>query len=193
MTSDSGCDWRSYRRGTSMFWDRPAGHGAVHSSAPSSFRMWRSAKLSSDGTLLWHTFFGGRRDADFQGRVGPGSPRETFTYRARSEHSWGSPISPFVGQGDTFAAKFDPSSVLQWNTFLGSSQPNHFRGIAVDLSGSIYAASAGIDETLGQSRFVRLRAARYCSSPASSPNGHLEWHSFVGSSLRLCSKARVSG
>jgi hypothetical protein len=52
--------------------------------------------------------------------------------------TWGSPVRPFAGVRDDFAAKLNNSGALQLNTFLGGSGDDFGGGIAVDTSGNVY-------------------------------------------------------
>ena len=54
--------------------------------------------------------------------------------------SWGSPVNEHSGGEDAFAAKLNSSGVLQWNTFMGSSDSDEGYSIAVDGSGVAYVA-----------------------------------------------------
>ena len=57
--------------------------------------------------------------------------------RRDSWATWGSPVRPYVGFQDAFAAKLNNSGALQWNTFLGGRNHDAGRGIAVDVSGNV--------------------------------------------------------
>jgi hypothetical protein len=62
-------------------------------------------------------------------------------YVAGESHAtWGSPVNPYAGSADAFAAKLNSSGALQWSTFMGGTSGESGNGIAVDGSGNVYVA-----------------------------------------------------
>src|ERR1700731_2096480 len=60
--------------------------------------------------------------------------------------TWGSPIRPFGGVQNAFAARLDSNGNLIWNTFLGGTTGQDVGlGVALSLSGNVYVA--GISDT----------------------------------------------
>jgi hypothetical protein len=55
-----------------------------------------------------------------------------------SYQPWGSPIRPYKGSKNIFAARLSFDGQRLWNTFLGSGQASEAFGIAVNPMGSLY-------------------------------------------------------
>jgi hypothetical protein len=96
------------------------------------------AKLNGSGALQWNTFLGGSGE-DLGWGIAVGTSGNVYV-TGDSSATWGSPVSPFAGGYDAFAAKLNGSGALQWNTFLGGSTSDYGYGIAVDTSGNVYVA-----------------------------------------------------
>jgi hypothetical protein len=96
------------------------------------------AKLNGSGALQWNTFLGGS-DYDFGNAIAVDMSGNVYV-AGDSPASWGSPVRPYAGSLDAFAAKLDGSGALQWNAFLGGSGGDDGPGIAVDTSGNVYVA-----------------------------------------------------
>jgi len=132
--------------------------------------------LMIDPTLVWHTFMGGGGDDAAWAIAVDGSGN---TYAAgQSGADWDSPVRPYTAGSDAFAAAFDSSGNLLWNTFLGGTAYDNGLGIAVDGSGDVYVtghSNATWGTPLraysnGQDAFV----AKVDSS------GALLWNTFLG-------------
>ncbi|MDQ4068354.1 MAG: SBBP repeat-containing protein, partial [Actinomycetota bacterium] len=100
-------------------------------------------KLSPDGSrLVWSTYLGGRgRDTGYGIAVGAdgsvyvtGVTESSDFPRARAaQENYGG------GPSDAFAAKIAADgTTLEWSTFVGGSQTDRARGLAVDLSGNAF-------------------------------------------------------
>jgi hypothetical protein len=144
------------------------------------------AKLNSNGILQWNTFLGGDFGEDTYpidegkgiGIDGSGN----VCVSGCSVATWGNPIRAFSGSSDAFVAKLDSNGVLQWNTFLGGSEPPNSlesgEGLAVD----------GLDNVsvIGVSRSSWGQPIRPCSSYESAfaakldSGGALLWNTFLG-------------
>jgi hypothetical protein len=136
------------------------------------------AKLNDNGDLQWNTFLGGS-GADRGTDIALDTSGNVYV-AGESNGTWGSPVRPFAGSNDAFAAKLNNSGALQWNTFLGGlTYADYGVGIALDTSGNIYVAGysygtwgspvrafAGIDDVF---------AAKLNNS------GVLQWNTFLGS------------
>jgi len=101
-----------------------------------------AAKLDGSGVLQWNTFLGG---SSYSNGTGIAVDKSGNVYVAGTSYAtWGSPVRPFSGSRDAFAAKLNGSGILQWNTFLGEStlysSYDSGTGIAVDTSGNVYVA-----------------------------------------------------
>ncbi|MDY6971657.1 MAG: SBBP repeat-containing protein [Thermodesulfobacteriota bacterium] len=96
------------------------------------------AQLDSGGTLQWNTFMGSQGD-DHGAAIAVDGSGDAFI-AGTSYATWGSPPNLHAGGEDAFAAKLGISGVLQWNTFMGSSDNDYGYGIAVDWVGNVYVA-----------------------------------------------------
>jgi Beta-propeller repeat len=98
--------------------------------------------LLIDPTLKWYTFLGG---PSYDGISAIAVDNSGNIYvSGDSGASWGNPVKAFVGgvgRNDVFVAKLNGSGDLQWNTFIGSTNYDHARGVAVDGSGNVYVAA----------------------------------------------------
>jgi hypothetical protein len=94
------------------------------------------AKLNSSGTLQWHTFMGSASFDDGSGITVDSSSNIYVT--GWSEATWGTPLNAYAGGDDAFVAKLNSSGTLQWNTFMGSADPDYGSGITVDSSSNVY-------------------------------------------------------
>ena len=95
------------------------------------------AKLDSIGNLTWNTFLGGSSDA-FPGRKIAVDAGGNVYVAGGSFATWGTPILPYLGNGDAFLAKLDGNGMRQWNTFIGSVEGEGCHSLARDTSGNIY-------------------------------------------------------
>jgi hypothetical protein len=137
-----------------------------------------AAKLNGSGTLQWNTFLGSSGyDCGFGIAVDTSGNIYVTGY---SGATWGSPVRPYSGTYDAFAAKLSGSGALQWNTFLGLLNDDHGYGIAVDTSGSIYVTG---DSGATWGSPVRPFAGGNDAFAAKlNGSGALQWNTFLGGS-----------
>jgi hypothetical protein len=148
-----------------------------------------AAKLDSGGSLIWNTFLGGGNASgtgvavDVSGNVYvAGSSRAT----------WGSPVRPFAGNQDAYAAKLDSNGGLIWNTFLGSSSDSDVgAAVAVDASGNVYvggfsAATWGSPDNAFAGRYNAFAVQL-------SASGTLNWNTFLGNGTTEGNALAVDG
>ena len=100
--------------------------------APDAF----AAKLNDAGALVWNTFLGGSGD-DYGYAITAAAGGDLYL-TGGSLATWGSPVLPYSGDGDAFAAGLDPGGVLQWHAFLGSGSWDEGRAVAADSARNIY-------------------------------------------------------
>jgi len=136
------------------------------------------AKLNSNGVRQWNTFLGSPAD-DFGGAVAVDDSGNAYVC-GESPTSWGSAVSPYAGGQDVFAAKLNSNGVLQWNTFLGSSDGDHGGLVAVDGSGGVYIT--GVSSATWGSPVAPYAGADDVFAAALSSDGVLRWNTFLGSS-----------
>jgi hypothetical protein len=100
-----------------------------------------AAKLNSSGVRLWNTFLGsaGNDEGSAVAVDAVGN-----LYVVGSSDSWGTPVNPYAGMGDAYAAKLDTNGVRVWNTFMGSATGLEFGcSIAVTTKGDVFIVGFG--------------------------------------------------
>ncbi|MDH7515325.1 MAG: SBBP repeat-containing protein [Bacteroidota bacterium] len=92
-----------------------------------------------------------------------------------------------AGREDAFVAKFDPSGVRLWTTFLGGDTLDIAMGIATDHTGSIavigYTASRNFPVTTGAFQ-GNLRGSHDVFLAKLGPDGTVMWSTFIGGSMQ---------
>jgi hypothetical protein len=134
------------------------------------------AKLNGSGAAQWNTFLGGSGD-DYGSAIAVDSSGNVFV-AGTSYETWGSPVCPYAGDGDAFAAKVNASGVLVWNTFLGGHYEDGSNAIAVDTKGNVYVA--GYIHTIWSSDAFAAKL---------NGSGALQWNTFLGASSNELSYA----
>jgi hypothetical protein len=135
-----------------------------------------AAKLDSGGSLIWNTFLGGGNASgtgvavDVTGNV---------YVSGSSQATWGSPVRPFAGNQDAYAAKLDSSGALTWNTFLGSSSDSDGAdAVTVDASGNVYVT--GFSAATWGSPDHAFTGTYNAFAVQLDSNGSLNWNTFLG-------------
>ncbi|MBU1737076.1 MAG: fibronectin type III domain-containing protein [Proteobacteria bacterium] len=134
------------------------------------------AKLNSSGALQWNTFLGSA-NTDYGYDITADTSGNLYI-TGSSWGAWGAPLNAHAGSAEGFVAKLNSSGVLQWNTFLGSAQPDSAYAITTDtigniyITGSSYAWGSPLNAHAGDSDVF---VAKLNSS------GVLQWHTFLGS------------
>ena len=93
-------------------------------------------KLTSSGTLVWHTFYGAAT-YDYGNAIAVDSSSNVYITGA-SDATWGSPKHAHSGNSDIMVMKLNSSGDLVWHTFYGSSFYEEGKGIAVDGNNNVY-------------------------------------------------------
>ena len=101
------------------------------------------SKLSPDGSrLVWSTYLGGRgRDTGYAVAVGADGAVYVGGVTESSDFPQARPSQTAYGGGasDAFMAKIAANGVgVEWSTFLGGTQTDRARGVAVDAAGNAY-------------------------------------------------------
>lgn len=105
----------------------------AHSGAADAF----AAKLNSNGVRLWNTFLGST--VGDEGSAIAADQVGNVYVTGESDATWGTPVNPYAGMGDGFAAKLDTNGTRIWTTFLGSATEADGAGpVAVDTSGNVF-------------------------------------------------------
>ena len=138
------------------------------------------AKLSSSGSLIWNAFLGGS-GSEYGYAVAVDSAANVYA-TGFGDKSWGSPARAYSGLLDAFAAKLSSNGSLVWNTFLGSGGGDDYgRGIAVDISGNVYAAGNSYAAWGSPVRAFTSSSTDGFVAKLSS-TGTLTWSTFLGGS-----------
>jgi len=124
--------------------------------------------------LKWHTYAGSDSDDQSFGIAMDSSGNIYFT--GWSDATWGSPINPHSGGQDAFVAKLNSTGGLEWNTFMGSSNTDWGRAIAVDGSGNVYVVGMSDGKWSGEP-FPGEGWGAFVAKLNS--NGELQWHGFL--------------
>jgi hypothetical protein len=137
------------------------------------------AKLNSDGTLQWNTFLGGSRNDRGYSIASDESGNVFVTgYSKASWQGTSSPIRPYQGSFDAFVAKLSPAGVLQWNTFLGSSDGDAGYGIAVTNQNHVLVT--GVSNSSWESPKLPYTNNQDAFIANLNTDGSLQWNGFLG-------------
>ncbi len=138
----------------------------------------RALPLFIDPTIQWNTFLGGS-GLDSASAMAVDSSGNILVV-GTSNATWGSPVSAFTNNRDTYAAKLNASGTLLWHTFLGGNGDDFGKGIAVDGSGNAYVAG---DSTVAWGSPIRAYDSSGDAFAAKvNLSGALQWMTFLGGS-----------
>ena len=135
------------------------------------------ARLGSDGTLQWNTFLGSSNGDWCRDIILDTASNIYIT--GESEATWGSPINSHAGNNDGFAAKFDSSGALQWNTFVGSTGYDFGDSIAIDTASNIYVT--GMSDAAWGSPINSYIGSDDAFVVKFDSDGTIQWNTFIGS------------
>ena len=150
-----------------------------------------AAKLSSDGSLVWNTFLGGK-GFDKGNAIAVDGSGNVYVVGS-SDFTWGYPKRGFTqsihngdAYEDAFAAKLGSDGSLVWNTFLGGDGIDTGNSIAMDGNGNVHVAgssSATWGCRGGADCTVRAYTAGQDAFAAQlGSDGILAWDTFLGGS-----------
>jgi hypothetical protein len=135
--------------------------------------------LVIDPILSWNTFIGSTKVDQAYAITLDGS--RNIYVAGQSHGSWGSPVNPSTGSdgvSEAFVAKLNPNGVLEWNTFMGSSDYDYARAIAVDGNGNVYVA--GYSESSWGTPVVPHDGNNDAFAAKLNSSGVLQWNTFIG-------------
>jgi hypothetical protein len=136
------------------------------------------AKWNSNGDRLWYVSFGG---LDFdEGRAIAVDNSGGVYVVGSSRATWGSPVRSFTPNGtksDAFVAKLSSGGILQWNTFLGSSENDQGFDVAVS-GGAVYAI--GYSTLTWGAPLEGFHGGADAFVAKLSSSGGLQWNTFRG-------------
>jgi hypothetical protein len=131
--------------------------------------------LVIDPVLSWHTYMGSA-DGDFAHGIAVDGSGNVFV-AGWSEETWGAPINPHAGGRDAFVAKLSSNGERLWHTFMGSSDWDEARNVAVDASGNVYVTGVS-DVSWGAP--VGFHEGGGAFAAKFDGNGVRRWHTFIG-------------
>ncbi|MEW6364655.1 MAG: SBBP repeat-containing protein [Acidobacteriota bacterium] len=137
-----------------------------------------AAKLDANGWLVWNTFLGDLSMDSGAGIAVDGYGNAYVT--GYSIGSWGSPVRPYTGYFDAFAAKLNATGTLLWNTFLGGSPGDIGNGIAVDGAGNAYVTGSSNGSWGSPVRAYTADEDAFAAKLDAA--GALVWNTFLGAS-----------
>ena len=139
------------------------------------------AKLDSNGERLWHTFMGGTLPYDYGNGIAVDDNGNVYV-AGSSRGTWGTPVNAHADgySDDAFAAKLDTNGTRLWNTFMGSSDFDIGRAIALDGGGNVYVAG---DSNITWGTPVNAHTGGYSDAFVAklNSNGTCVWNTFMGS------------
>jgi len=144
------------------------------------------SKFSSNGNLLWSTFYGGT-DNDYGQSVctdGAGNVYMAgFTKSGDIATPGGNPFSG-TNYDDAFLAKFSSSGKMVWATCFGGSEEEQASGVCTDTLGNIYLTGFTISSglaTAGAAKTINDGYDAFLVKYASS--GKIIWSTYYGGNL----------
>jgi hypothetical protein len=98
-------------------------------------------KLSSDGTPRWSCYLGGSND-DSGFKVAIDSAQNVYVSGFTSSPGWvsGGSDTTYHGKSDGFLVKLSSAGEHLWSTYLGGSENDVAKGVAVDQEGDMYVS-----------------------------------------------------
>lgn len=93
------------------------------------------AKFGIDGKIMWATYFGGTKSDIPKGIACDNKNNILITGQTRSDANIATPGAAqeqYHGGEDGFVAKFSPSGIIQWGTYLGGPNEDDFRNVVCD-------------------------------------------------------------
>jgi hypothetical protein len=136
-----------------------------------------AAKLDSTGALSWNTFLGG--GAATASGITVDATGNVYVTGFCQYSSWGSPVRPFSGNQDGYAAKLDANGTLTWNTFLGAVDATTASyAVAVDGSGHVYLG--GVSDASWGSPVRPFTDGYQVFAAQLDSDGTLTWNTYLG-------------
>ncbi|MDY0167530.1 MAG: SBBP repeat-containing protein [Thermoguttaceae bacterium] len=140
------------------------------------------AKVSTDGALLWTTYFGGSDEEAGFGIALDQSGNILVTGGTLSTDLAGANNAYYGGDIDGFVAKFSPSGNLLWSTYVGGNGSEGGFDLAVDSDGNAWI-TGGTDSTEFAESENQYRGGEYDAFLAHvTADGTVVWATYVGGS-----------
>ncbi|MCL4198361.1 MAG: SBBP repeat-containing protein [Phycisphaerales bacterium] len=140
-------------------------------------------KVSASGALQWMTYLGGSRD-DFGGGVAVDKAGNLLVTGSTTSTDFEGRNNAYRGYYDAFAVKVSGSGALQWMTYLGGTDYDYGRGIAVDGTGNaLVTGGTGSFDFEGRNNASHGGASDAFVVKVSG-SGDLQWMTYLGGSDR---------
>lgn len=140
------------------------------------------AKFNTNGDLIWNSFLGFKYSIEVAEEFAIGENGNIYIVGTSANIGWGSPVRAFNTDGlppvDAFVAKINSNGILQWNTFLGTSDWDYGSNyLGLDNDGNIYIAGSSENEWGNPlNMYGSVKCGRFIAKLNS--NGALQWHAF---------------
>lgn len=146
-------------------------------------------KFSSDGSMLWSTYFGGS-GSDFAWNIGADAVGDVFiagyTESADLPTTDALHDTTYNGEGDIFLAKFTASGTLVWATYLGGAHEDCcWGGLEIDAAGAVVVAGSTASSdfpTSGNLDDTYNGGANDACLAKFANDGALLWSGYIGGS-----------
>ncbi|MBN1445857.1 MAG: hypothetical protein JW957_07105 [Candidatus Omnitrophica bacterium] len=170
-------------------WTGPGGENPLnaHSGTGSSLDIF-ILKLASDGSYLWHTFYGSLSGADYGYDVAVNGTSVYVT--GFSMASWNGPAaeapknSPADSNWNIVVLKLASDGSYGWHTFYGSDGEDEGQSLVLDADENVYIAGISDNSWTGPAGQAPLKAhagERDIMVLNIDSNGTYQWHTFYGS------------
>ncbi len=137
-----------------------------------------AGNLAPDNPLVWNTFLG-RGNWNEEGYDIAVDSSGNMYVAGTSDGTWGNPVRGYTGNNDAFVAKLDSSGDMVWNTFLGGSDYDIGKTVAVDGNGNVYVA--GMSSSSWGSPKRAYSGGDDAFAAKLNASGELLWNTFLGS------------
>lgn len=138
------------------------------------------AKLGINGELIWNTFMGST-DEDSGEAIAVDVWGNVYV-AGNSFATWGTPVRGYSGDIDAFAAKLNVKGARLWHTFMGSTNFDLGKAIAVDFWGTRVHVAGTSGGTWGLPVRPYAGGSDAFTAGLVSGTGVLAGHTFLGSS-----------
>jgi hypothetical protein len=141
------------------------------------------AKFSSNGTLLWGTYFGGSLGIEYCNDLKIDSNEDIiFCGTTESPNNVATDTSQIRGAKDAFLGKMNGQGIVQWCRFFGGASDDFGQSLVIGTENNIYLSghtlSAGISK--GEIHQSNLAGATDAFIAKFNSNSGLSWSTYFG-------------